>query len=85
MSISSLLTHCPGCESALIQVEMLDSRAETTRVARRCPECSYQDELDLPSAVADLLGQRASELGDCLYDLADRLEMAAELWIYDPL
>ncbi len=85
MSISSLLTHCPGCESSLVQMEMLHPQAESTRVARHCPECSYEDELELPSAVADLLGRRAAELAECLYDLAERLAMADELWIYDPL
>ena len=85
MSISSLLTHCPGCESSLIQTEQFRARPESTLVTRRCPECGYRDELELPSPVADLLGQRAAELTECVRDLADRLAMADELWIYDPL
>jgi hypothetical protein len=85
MSISSLLTHCPGCESALVQIETFHPSGESTVVTRHCPECDYRDELDLPRAVADLLGQRAAELSECVRDLADRLAMAEELWIYDPL
>jgi hypothetical protein len=85
MSISSLLTHCPGCESALIQMDLFRARPEATLVARQCPECGYCDELELPSAVADLLGQREAELSECVRGLADRLAMADELWIYDPL
>lgn len=82
MSISSLLTHCPGCESALIQTDTLEADgADTVVVARRCPECGHADGLELPASVAELLEQRASELGECLLDLADRLEVAEELWI----
>jgi hypothetical protein len=85
MSISSLLTHCPGCESSLIQIESLQARGtETTVVERRCPECGHADELDLPSTVADLLCQRALELAAYLHDLADRLDTAEELWISAP-
>jgi hypothetical protein len=84
MSISSLLTHCPGCESALIQMDMLDAdSAGKVLVARLCPECGHADGLELPAVVADLLEQRAAELSECLHDLADRLEIADELWIYE--
>jgi hypothetical protein len=84
MSISSLLTHCPGCESALIQMDMLGTDAnDKVLVARLCPECGHADGLELSSAVADLLEQRAAELSECLLDLADRLAIADELWIYE--
>jgi hypothetical protein len=86
MSISSLLTHCPGCESSLIQIESLHaSGPESTLFERRCPECSHGDELDLPSTIADLLCQRAAELAACLHELADRLDTADSLWISEPL
>jgi hypothetical protein len=84
VSISSLLTHCPGCESSLIQVESLEAeQGGKTLVARRCPECGHADGLELPGAVADLLEQRAVELSACILELADRLEIADELWIYE--
>ena len=86
MSISSLLTHCAGCESALIQFEALGSVApESTLIGRLCPECGHADELELPAAVAELLLQRAADFAAALLDLADRLEVADELWVYDPL
>jgi hypothetical protein len=85
MSISSLLTHCPGCESSLIQIESLNTIGpESTLVERRCPECGHGDELDLPDTVADLLCQRAVELAACLQELADRLDGADALWISEP-
>ena len=85
MSISSLLTRCPGCESSLIQIEMHHVWAESTIVVRHCPECRHADELELPTAVAELLGKRDAELSESVRDLADRLEHADELWIYDPI
>ena len=84
MSISSLLTHCPGCESALIQMDTLDAdEADKVVVARVCPECGHADGLELTVAVAELLEQRSAELSVCLLELADRLEVADELWIYE--
>jgi hypothetical protein len=84
MSISSLLTHCPGCESSLIQMDTLEADvADKVLVARMCPECGHADGLELPPAVAELLEQRSSELSECLLELADRLEVADELWIYE--
>jgi hypothetical protein len=86
MSISSLLTHCAGCESALIQVEPLGAATPGSAViARHCPECGHDDELELPVAVAELLLVRAADLSLALLELADRLELADELWVYDPL
>jgi hypothetical protein len=84
MSISSLLTRCPGCESTLIQMELSQTWGDSTLVARYCPECDHDDQLELPTAVADLLGQRAEELAECVRELANRLAEADGLWIYDP-
>ena len=84
MSISSLLTHCPGCESSLIQMELSQARGDSTLVDRFCPECDHEDQLELPTAVAELLDQRSEELSECVRELADRLAHADELWIYDP-
>ena len=84
MSISTLLTHCPGCESALIQMDTLEAGvADKVVVARMCPECGHADGLEVPAAVAELLEQRSAELAGCLLELADRLEVADELWIYE--
>jgi len=84
MSISTLLTHCPGCESSLIQTDSLETHdSGKAFVARLCPECGHADGLELPVAVAELLEQRARELSDALLQLADRLEIADELWIYE--
>jgi hypothetical protein len=84
MSISTLLTHCPGCESPLIQIDALEAEAaDKVVVARLCPECGHADGLELPATVAELLEQRARELSECLLQLADRLEIAEELWIYE--
>ena len=76
MSISSLLTHCPGCESTLIKMEMSQAWGDSTLVVRSCPECDHEDQLELPTAVADLLGQRAEELSEFVRELADRLGQA---------
>ena len=57
--------------------------ADKVAVARRCPECGHADGLELPATVAELLEQRALELSECLLQLADRLEIAEELWIYE--
>jgi hypothetical protein len=65
-------------------MDMLEAEAaEKVVVARLCPECGHADGLDVPAAVADLLEQRARELCECLLQLADRLEIAEELWIYE--
>ncbi len=86
MSISSLLTHCAGCESALIQIEACRAvTPESVVVTRHCPECGHDDELDLPVAVAELLLLRAADFTAGLLDLAERLALADELWVYDPL
>lgn len=85
VNISRLLIHCPDCESTLIQIEALHSLAlEGTAVERRCPECGYSEELELPSAVADLLCHHAAELSATLGELADRLAAAGELWLSEP-
>jgi hypothetical protein len=84
MSISSLLTHCAGCESALIQMDTLEAdAADKAIVVRLCPECGHTDALELPLSVAELLEQRSIELCEALLELADRLELADELWIYE--
>jgi hypothetical protein len=86
MGISSLLTHCAGCESALIQIAPLGAPSpESALIARECPECGHADELELPPAVAELLLQRSGDFSLALLELADRLELADELWVYDPL
>jgi hypothetical protein len=85
VNISKQLIHCPDCESTLIQIESLHPLApEGTVVERRCPECGLAEELELPSAVADLLCHHAAELSACLSELADRLEAAGELWLSEP-
>jgi peptide subunit release factor 1 (eRF1) len=84
VSISPLLTHCPGCESDLLQIESLHTLAsETTLVERRCPECGHSEELEFASAIADVLCHHAAELAASLSDLADRLEATNELRIPD--
>jgi hypothetical protein len=86
VSISPLLTHCPGCESDLIQIECLHALAhEATLVERRCPECGHSEESEFTTAVADALCHRAAELAESLGELADRLESDGELWISEPL
>jgi hypothetical protein len=79
-SIGRQFTHCPSCESDLIQIESLHALAsEGTVVERRCPDCGHGDELELKTAVADQLCHLAAELAADLHQLADRLEASDEL------
>ncbi len=84
-SIDRQLTHCPSCESDLIQIESLRRLAlEATLVERRCPECDHADELELATVVADELCHRAAELASELHGLADRLHAAFEVRLASP-
>jgi hypothetical protein len=67
-----------------VQIDVIDPWAETPLVARRCPECGHDDELEVPAAVAEILAEHTAELTVCLRELADRLEHADELWISTP-
>jgi peptide subunit release factor 1 (eRF1) len=79
-SIGRQLTHCPSCESDLIQIESLHPLAsEGTMVERRCPDCGHGDEIELKTAVADQLCHHAAELAAALHVIADRLEATDEL------
>jgi peptide subunit release factor 1 (eRF1) len=74
-SIGRQLTHCPSCESDLIQIESLHPLAsEGTMVERRCPDCGHGDEIELKTGVAEDLCHHAAELAAELHLLADRLE-----------
>jgi hypothetical protein len=77
--IGRQLTHCPRCESDLIQIESLHPLAsEGTLVERRCPDCGHGDEIELKTAVAEDLCHLAAELAAGLHVLADRLEATDE-------
>jgi peptide subunit release factor 1 (eRF1) len=79
-SIGRQLTHCPSCESDLIQIESLHALAsEGTLVERRCPDCGHGDEIELKTALAEELCHHAAELAAGLHQLADRLEATDEL------
>jgi predicted RNA-binding Zn-ribbon protein involved in translation (DUF1610 family) len=84
-SIGRQFTHCPSCESDLIQIESLHPLAsEATLVERRCPDCGHADEIQLATSLADQLCHHAAELAAELHELADRLEATGELWFGAP-
>ena len=84
-SIGRQFTHCPSCESDLIQIESLHPLAsEATLVERRCPGCGHADEIQLATSLADQLCHHAAELAAELHELADRLGATAELWFTAP-
>ncbi|HEY3613007.1 MAG TPA: hypothetical protein VGK92_04845 [Gaiellales bacterium] len=79
-SIGRQLTHCPTCESDLIQIESLHPLAyDGTIVERRCPDCGHADEIELKTSAADQLCHHAAELAAELHELADRLAASGEL------
>jgi peptide subunit release factor 1 (eRF1) len=79
-SIGRQFTHCPSCDSDLLQVESLCALASPgTMVERRCPDCGHGDALELTSADAERLCRHAAELAAELRVLADRLEAGGEL------
>ena len=85
MSAGQHLTHCPGCESSLIQIDCLRPLGrDIMLVERSCPECGHWEELPLAGAVADWLCEHAADHAAGLEELADRLDAASELWIGDP-
>ena len=84
-SIGRQFTHCPSCESDLIQIESLHPLAsEATMVERRCPDCGHADEIELATALADQLCHHAAELAAELHELADRLQATGELFYPAP-
>jgi C4-type Zn-finger protein len=79
-SISRQLTHCPRCQSDLIQIESLHPLAyDGTIVERRCPDCGHVEEIELKAMDAEQLCHHAAELAAQLHDFADRLEASDEL------
>jgi hypothetical protein len=79
-SIGRQFTHCPSCDSDLLQVESLCALASPgTIVERRCPDCGHGDALELTCADAERLCRHAAELAAELRVLADRLETSGEL------